>query len=345
MEVNNYFLLFANCQIVKGSKHHIIVDLLHERYKQIPAPVIELIDTLKENRISSVIEGFNTKEKQKTIDFIQYLVDNEWGHLTTKPEFYPDLTKQPFSNPRTLNNAILDLDHTSDYDLCRALKEIDKVGIYAVQIRVYNQIEEKKFLKTLSYTKNLNTKYIQVLIPFTDYLDSQKELEAVLSENLQIREVIISNSNRKEVYYNEESDLGIIRYIEEEIGSCEQCGQISKWSFSPNQQHFLEAQEFNTCLNGKVSVDVDGNIKNCPSMTQSFGKVGSTNIQEVVNTQGFRTLWTINKDQISECQDCEFRYICTDCRAYITDGNDKFSKPAKCAYDPYEGTWKKEKSC
>lgn len=44
-------------------------------------------------------------------------------------------------------------------------------------------------------------------------------------------------------------------------------------------------------------------------------------------------------DQIHICKDCEFRHICTDCRAYIEDPDDIYSKPLKCGYNPYTGEW------
>src|SRR6185295_1561186 len=53
----------------------------------------------------------------------------------------------------------------------------------------------------------------------------------------------------------------------------------------------------------------------------------------------FAALWSINKDQIAICKDCEFRYICTDCRAYLQDTADLYSKPSKCTYDPYTAEW------
>ena len=40
-------------------------------------------------------------------------------------------------------------------------------------------------------------------------------------------------------------------------------------------------------------------------------------------------------------KDCKFRYICTDCRAYLANPNDMYSKPLKCNYNPYSATWEK----
>jgi radical SAM protein with 4Fe4S-binding SPASM domain len=50
---------------------------------------------------------------------------------------------------------------------------------------------------------------------------------------------------------------------------------------------------------------------------------------EAVEKKRFKNLWHINKDQIKVCKGCEFRYICTDCRAYVEDIDDKYSKPKK----------------
>ena len=62
-------------------------------------------------------------------------------------------------------------------------------------------------------------------------------------------------------------------------------------------------------------------------------------IRDVFTNDEFRTLWSITKDIISICKDCEFRYNCSDCRAFISDKNNIQSKPLKCGYNPYTNTW------
>jgi len=58
-----------------------------------------------------------------------------------------------------------------------------------------------------------------------------------------------------------------------------------------------------------------------------------------VNDRQLVQIGSITKDQVAVCRDCEFRYVCTDCRAYTQDADDPYSKPAKCTYDPYTATW------
>ena len=74
-------------------------------------------------------------------------------------------------------------------------------------------------------------------------------------------------------------------------------------------------------------------------MVQSFGNIKESTLAEALNHPGFKKHWNITKDQVAVCKDCEFRYICTDCRAYLEKPDDQYSKPLKCGYNPYTNTW------
>lgn len=79
-------------------------------------------------------------------------------------------------------------------------------------------------------------------------------------------------------------------------------------------------------------------------MPQSFGNIKDTTLEEALSHPDFKKYWNLTKDSIEVCKDCEFRYICTDCRAYTerthtnAEGLDT-SKPLKCGYNPYTGEW------
>ncbi len=122
------------------------------------------------------------------------------------------------------------------------------------------------------------------------------------------------------------------------------CGKISKCIFQTNLRNIVTSKSHNSCLNRKISIDVNGDIKNCPSMPESYGNIKDTTLEEALNKPGFKKYWNITKDDIEVCRDCEFRYICTDCRAYTerTTFNKKgldLSKPLKCGYNPYTNKW------
>ena len=124
--------------------------------------------------------------------------------------------------------------------------------------------------------------------------------------------------------------------------SLSNCGIIDKKYFVNNLPFFTEAQHHNTCLNRKICIDENGDIKNCPAMKQSYGNIRTTTLKEAIEKPGFKDCWTISKDQIDVCKDCEFRYMCTDCRAFIKDPANPYSQPAKCTYNPYICLWEEQ---
>lgn len=109
--------------------------------------------------------------------------------------------------------------------------------------------------------------------------------------------------------------------------------------FEINVDAFLESTQYNSCLNKKISIDSEGKIKNCPSMPEDFGSIKDKSLVDVSQNPIFKKYWRINKNEIETCKDCEFRHICSDCRAHIKDNKNIYSKPLKCHYDPYTATW------
>jgi SPASM domain peptide maturase of grasp-with-spasm system len=87
-------------------------------------------------------------------------------------------------------------------------------------------------------------------------------------------------------------------------------------------------------------VDINGEIKNCPSSAISYGNIANTSLIKAIKNNNFQKNWFISKDEIEVCKDCEFRYICIDCRVFVQDSKNQYSKPSKCNYDPYTATFK-----
>ena len=62
-------------------------------------------------------------------------------------------------------------------------------------------------------------------------------------------------------------------------------------------------------------------------MTKSYGNVRQRQLKSAIQTAAFQQVWAITKDKIDKCRDCEFRYVCTDCRAFLEEPDNEFSKP------------------
>jgi SPASM domain peptide maturase of grasp-with-spasm system len=191
----------------------------------------------------------------------------------------------------------------------------------------------KKMLDTF------NSKRISSLNIYHPYnKDISNEIEYILNSYLRINSFVLFNSPDDVLtqYLNGNS---IFLTVTSDLSSFKNCGNINIRNFSNNITFFSEAQKHNTCLNRKISVDTEGYIRNCPSMPEQYGNIKDTTLQEALQHPDFKKYWFVNKDQIDVCKDCEFRYICTDCRAYIENPDDMYSKPLKCGYNPYTCEW------
>ena len=178
--------------------------------------------------------------------------------------------------------------------------------------------------------------HVEWIICFSEYLDSES-INYLVNKYKRISSVTIHSSPVDENL--QVGNSANILYVKQGMESFKWCGIVHHSFFTINISHFTESQHHNTCLNRKIAIDVEGNIKNCPSMSQSFGNIRDTTLQEALDHPDFKKYWNVTKDQISVCKDCEFRHICTDCRAYLENPEDRYSKPLKCGYNPYTCEW------
>jgi radical SAM protein with 4Fe4S-binding SPASM domain len=114
--------------------------------------------------------------------------------------------------------------------------------------------------------------------------------------------------------------------------------------FYTSPKTFYENHFYNSCWNGKIAITYDGDIIPCIFARNDI--IG--NIRNANSLQDIKKLivkkWSITKDDIEVCKDCEFRYCCHDCRP-LADGIEGKSKAKypRCCYDPYNGRWMKLK--
>lgn len=173
---------------------------------------------------------------------------------------------------------------------------------------------------------------------------TKNEIELFSKEKKTIRFQVNENDeyNFFAPSYNDVHFSGVDLLKKDTLFLTSHCGNISPNYFEANMDHFKN-RKVNNCLHGKISVSKEGEIKNCPSTKDIYGHIDLNTLRDVVKTKNIKKLWNISKDDINGCKDCEFRYICLDCRAY-TENDNKYSKPKKCDYDPYTNKWKNEKN-
>ncbi|MBI2641711.1 radical SAM protein [Candidatus Roizmanbacteria bacterium] len=124
-------------------------------------------------------------------------------------------------------------------------------------------------------------------------------------------------------------------------------GLMTSPNFSADKETLSRYLSGHSCLLGKITITDSGDILPCIfSRNLSVGSVKNNSLQEIVVGQKLETVWRNTKDQVLVCQDCEYRYVCFDCRPLsegVNQGKGEYlSAPyPRCTYNPYTGDWAK----
>lgn len=328
-----YFHLHHRCIPVKGYTRSTICDYERKELSLIPNGLFEIIEESKTASIEELLEGYDEESRQIVQEYLQFLLQKEFGYLSSQPQQTRGIP-QEFSLPYEISNAIIDIDQQSKHNYAGLLAELDALGCKYLQLRSYVTLPPAHYRKLLAGLATTSISSIELItryqegVPEADWITLYNEVPQL------VRLTIYSAPAAKRV-----DDSERLHFTTQQIDSCAACGVIHEQLFSIEQQTYLEGLAHNTCLNRKLSIDAAGQIKNCPSMQQSHGTAGEQSLREVILKKDFSKYWGLHKDQIEACQDCEFRRVCTDCRAYLSEPDNLYSKPAKCHYDPYQGIW------
>lgn len=330
------FKIVANCIPIKGFSRSVICDLQNSIFTFIPNSLYDILQKYDGSYLEDVKKEYDPKHFNIIDQYFEFLEENNFIFWTDNVHNFPALDLE-WDYPSKISNAILDYCSSSDYSIVNIINGLNKLGVKNIQIRFFNIIKIKYIDTVLKNTQKKYIQHIELIIPYSDEFHTDR-IQDICYNHPRINSIIIHSAPKNEVIHTEGIFSNII-FIQENINSKSHCGSISPHFFSSNIFHFTEAQNYNTCLNRKISIDIDGSIKNCPSMPQSYGNIKDTTLEEALKHPDFKKHWNINKDKIHVCKDCEFRYICTDCRAYVEDPEDIYSKPLKCGYNPYTGEW------
>lgn len=348
-----YLRLFADCIPVKGVRRSAIYDLTRSEIHLFPTEYYPLLEWLTSRSVASVIKelhGLTSSSSPsypaKLEDFLGFLVDNELAMFTADPSRFPPI-QDTWDYPGEIQSAIIDVDmRTHDFRLI--LGQLDALGCQFLQVRGFSPILTLAVCKQLlANAADTSITSVELILRYDPAVSDEDLVEFLRGEPLVTSLTVHSAPERGDLSVQMAERNGtqptsnrVVRFTPQVIDSEKHCGLITQDYLSPpSVATYVELRHFNGCLNRKIGIDADGEIRNCPSMRTSFGHAGSTRLVDVVGQPAFRAAWSLSKDGIDVCSGCEFRYVCTDCRAYVERPEDPTSKPLKCGYDPETATW------
>lgn len=337
-----YLQLFDSVRITEGIKRAIIFDTATGFINFIPKSFSALLSDTTQDY--SLLRQELDKESKDALDqYIEFIQNNKLGFLVENKEEVANFRKsdETLLIMSEVDYLIFDLypsDLTSDI-----IEQIDQMGIKFVQLRILNDSHSKDIINLfsrLSLFNNTSVNEVSIVISHNADLEHCIITGEVIKANIYLQFIFhSSDTEENKIYGNIE-----VSKITKSLRIPESCGCVSLNNMNSTRLFYNEALNNNSCLNKKMAIDKDGYIRNCPSMPKAFGNIRNTTLQAAFQSADFKEYWGVTKDQIETCKDCEFRYICTDCRAYtekkyIDSYGTDLSKPFKCGYSPYTTQW------
>ncbi|MGE8554129.1 MAG: grasp-with-spasm system SPASM domain peptide maturase [Chryseobacterium jejuense] len=335
-----YFNLFSNIMIAKGATRILISDLQRNISELYPLELYALIEDLKTCSIENILMSYDHESKEIIQEYLDILLEREYGFITENnwTDNFPPLSYE-YRDYNTISNIFIELDKLEVlYKIRHSIENLNSrhLIIFTKNEMTYDEILEIDLLFKAAPLEN-----IDIYFPYHNQINS--DLFDKLNEKVsRISNLIVYCS--PSLSFKIKNNLRFTVTFTREDLKISSCGKVDMKYFNTNLPKVLEAINHNSCLHKKISIDIEGNIKNCPLMQESFGNIQNTSLEEAFAQPGFKKYWDITKDSIEGCKDCEFRHICTDCRAYTERShysaeNLDLSKPLKCGYNPYTNEW------
>jgi SPASM domain peptide maturase of grasp-with-spasm system len=338
----NFFYFFPSVQITIGAKRGLIYNTITRETFVLPKSYLEFIPQMRNKKIFELFD-FVENGKDDFNDFIHFLIESNLGMLVDSLTSFPEI-EEKYESPEQIENSIIDVSHPLDLTILKKIVEgLNILGCKYLQVRSYEFLSLDQLEMIVKLIGDSTIKSIEIITKYDASLEKEDILLFVKKYSL-ISTIYFHTSDKDQHFYDpaikDYLGGGLVYLTKQKITSALNCGQINKKHFVPKgfPDAFLN-KCYNSCLYKKISVDASGNIKNCPSMAKNYGNIENTSLEDVLNKEGFKDVWNINKDKITGCKDCEFRHICTDCRAYTENPEDIYSKPLKCGYSPYTNEW------
>lgn len=317
----------------KGYKRTLAYDVLDGSCRFITNDFYETICMFSKYTIGDVIK-LNPYDVD-VLSIIDYLLNKNLANLVVDLKPFVQIRRNWYSYC-TIENALIDIDENSNHDYMKISNELQALLCKDIQIRSYTTLSDAQICYILDCFWGKDFHSIEFI---TKYNDKIKAKDYLLWAKSHPSVSFIIHSSPQNLFYKSLLDgvyvgVGYVQYIKQNITSADCCGFVNPKTFVHPRTvaDYMEGIKRNRCLNMKISIDTNGNIKNCPAMKISYGNIKDKSLLDVCKNKIFKSYWFIKKDKIKVCKDCEYRYLCNDCRAFLKH---KYDKPAKCIYSPY----------
>lgn len=278
------------------------------------------------------------------------------------------MTNNPNSETSSPNNVIRfhQFIHVEKGKVNSAVIDLLKGNVYHIENHIIEKLEEHRYDEITHFLNDAREENLLIevdkrtWIPRDDFgieplldLSGNEEplfLELHVDEKIDLPQLLEKFKNwniAKIVYYSQQIPAGItnperIVLKEKNHSTCYMITTVDG-NFSRIDQSFYSFNlKHNSCWGQKIAFTSDGKIKPCIYSHISIMDFNPNSLDFDIDTaiSLLQEYWDISKDKVRKCKDCEFRYICFDCREIpFEQHRDIFAPNPLCKYDPYKGSW------
>lgn len=333
--------IFENCLFTKGFYRTLVLDTQHKKIFFVPNTFFDFINGYNHSSLKNILKQ-QPKDLVVVEEYIDFILNNLLGGFFSSHEIknFCEMSEE-YISPYYFENAVVDIEEEV-YKNNDVFLKLNKIGVGYLQIRFLDYVSMPFLEKIIKLINDLSFQSFALILKHDDSYNFFND--SYFLNNPKLENILIYNHNHNTI--NVTMSIPIIYTTLKNI-KINGCGAVKKEYFSKEMKHVCQSRKFNTCLYKKIYIDFNGGIRNCPYSNIVFGNIANLNSEEVEKLcfdSEYTKLWTINKNQIDVCKDCEFRSICTDCRFFIKDTHNIYSQPAQCTYNPYICKWEGEDS-
>jgi SPASM domain peptide maturase of grasp-with-spasm system len=337
--MKGYLLIRPDVIATEGTHRSLVADLSRGIYFFVPNTLPAFIRRHNKQRITSIYARYPFPVKKIAKEYVNWLIAQNLALVCPDTNFAKKVVP-PFNGawdtPYPIANCILEIGKKNHRQMGKVLNELSAMRVPYLEIRIFETLPFNQILNLLKKIQESSFRQVVLLAKYTPAWELQ-HIEGPL-QYITVLDSITIFGSPQDALGQMHKNTTPVKYIKELLTNCA-CGKFSPAYFYPNISFYNESRNFNSCLNRKLSIDSNGDIKNCPSMAKKYGNIKNNSLLETIAKNNFQAVWGITKNQVAVCKECEFRDICQDCRAYLQQPNDIYSKPLKCGYNPSTGQW------
>lgn len=212
--------------------------------------------------------------------------------------------------------------------------EIEDFVTWADKEGLLIEIEESQWIPQINFEKM--SFEIQIALEIENGIDLKKIEEIFYGINI-TRVICYGNNNQKKIKKIFPSS-NIIMKSKKNSNYCMNSIKINGKFPKITLESYKFNMEYNSCWGMKIAITKKGEIRPCIYSNFSIGNIQELDIDEILKRISF--YWRLNKNKVKKCNQCEFRFLCFDCREIPKNiNNDIFSANTFCKYNPLTGKW------